>query len=288
MGWFFCDLCGAGATGLKRMMMRTFIVSVVALLLVLMGATMPSCKKNAQGRNTLNLVDDATVMSLSAQEYGKFIAANPPITGTPEAAMVQRVGQRLTAAVQTYLAGKGQTDLIKNYQWEFNLVNSPEVNAWCLPGGKIVVYTGILPLFTSDTDMAVVLGHEISHAILKHGSERMSQQLLVQFGGEALSVALSSKPQQTQEMFQNVYGISSTLGVLAYSRKQESEADEAGLYIMATGKYNPNAAVTFWQRMKAASSGSTPPVFLSTHPSNDQRIQDIQKLLPTAMGYYQP
>lgn len=244
-----------------------------------------ACKKNASGRNTLSLVDDGTVMSMSTQQYGTFMAANPPITGTPAAEMVKRVGIKLTVAAETYLATKSQSYLIKDYHWEFNLVNNPEVNAWCLPGGKIVVYSGLLTLAAADADLAVVMGHEIAHAILKHGNERLSQQLAVQFGGQALSVALSSKPAETQALFANVYGVSSTLGVLAYSRKQENEADEMGLYIMATAGYDPNAATAFWERMKAQ-GGTKPPVFLSTHPSDDQRIQNIKSLIPKAMEYY--
>ncbi|MCD6011596.1 MAG: peptidase Ste24p [Flavipsychrobacter sp.] len=268
--------------------MRKLIACLSILAFVATGMVMYSCKKNASGRNTLSLVDDATVLSLSSQEYSKFMTSNPPVTGTPDAEKVKRVGGKLTAAVQTYLAGKGQADLIKDYNWEFNLVNNAEVNAWCLPGGKIVVYSGILPLTPSDTDLAVVMGHEIAHAILKHGNERMSQQLLVEFGGQALSVALSSKPAETQELFRNAYGISSNLGLLAYSRKQENEADESGLYIMATGSYNPNAAIGFWQRMLAQSSGSAVPVFLRTHPSEQQRIDNITGLIPKAMAYYKP
>lgn len=268
--------------------MKKLLTYICLAALFVGGATFYACKKNANGRNTLALVDDGTVLSLSAQEYSSFISSNPPITGTPEAAMVQRVGAKLTAAANTYLAGKGQSDLVKDYQWEFNLVNNAEVNAWCLPGGKIVVYSGIMPLMKADEDLAVVMGHEIAHALLKHGNERMSQQLLVQYGGVALSTLLSSKPQETQQLFSNVYGVSSTLGVLAYSRKQETEADEIGLYIMATGGYNPNAAVGFWQRMQANGGGGGTPVFLSTHPSDEQRIKDIQALLPKAMDYYKP
>ncbi|PQJ11172.1 peptidase M48 [Flavipsychrobacter stenotrophus] len=247
-----------------------------------------SCHKNANGRNTLDLVDDATVMSLSASQYNEFIATNPPVTGTASAQMVQRVGARLTAAVQQYLADKGQSNLITNYNWEFNLVNNAEVNAWCLPGGKIVVYSGIMPLTLTDTDLAVVMGHEIAHAVLKHGNERMSQQLLLQYGGAALSVLLSSKPAETQQLFNAAFGLSSNLGILAFSRKQENEADETGLYFMASAGYNPNAAITFWQRMQAQGGGSSTPVLLSTHPSDESRIQHIRDLMPGAMAYYHP
>ena len=267
--------------------MKTLYRYLSLLSLFAIGITFYACHKNANGRNTLNLVDDATVLSLSGQQYTEFIASNPPITGTPSADMVKRVGAKLTAAVGQYLSGAGQAGLVNNYQWEFNLVNNSEVNAWCLPGGKIVVYSGILPLIISDSDLAVVMGHEIAHAVLKHGNERMSEQLLVQYGGEALSVLLSSKPAETQQLFNSAYGISSTLGILAFSRKQESEADEMGLYFMATAGYNPNTAISFWQRMQAQ-GGDKPPVFLSTHPSDDQRIQHIKDLMPRAVTYYHP
>ncbi len=245
-----------------------------------------ACRKNANGRNTLSLVDDQTVRALAAQQYSEFIGANPPVTGTPEADMVKRVGSRLTTAVQQYLTEQGETNLIDGYQWEFNLVNNAEVNAWCMPGGKIVVYSGILPLIGSDADLAVVMGHEIAHAVLKHGNERMSQQLLVQYGGVALSALLSSKPQETQQLFNAAYGVGSTLGVLAFSRTQESEADESGLYYMAFADYDPHNAVSFWEKMQAQSGGSNIPVFLSTHPSDEQRIEDIKSHLPRALEYY--
>lgn len=261
---------------------------LLSILFIFISLGFYACHKNANGRNTLDLVDDATVLSLSAQEYNTFIATNPPITGTPEAAMVQRVGAKMTAAVQNYLAQKNQSDLIANYNWEFNLVNNPEVNAWCLPGGKIVVYSGITPFITSDAELAVVMGHEIAHAVLKHGNERMSQQLLVQYGGMALSALLSSKPQETQTLFNAAFGITGDLSLLAFSRKQESEADEAGLYFMAVAGYDPNVAVTFWERMAAQNGSSNVPVLLSTHPSDEQRIQDIKNILPKALAYYHP
>jgi len=245
-----------------------------------------ACKKNANGRNTLSLVDDGTVMSLAAQQYAEFISQNPPITGTAEAAAVQRVGSSLATAVEQYLSEQGQSNLINGYQWEFNLVNNPEANAWCLPGGKIVIYTGILPLFSSDADMAVVMGHEIAHAVLKHGNERISQQLLVQYGGMALSALVSQKPEETQQLFNTAFGVSSTLGTLAFSRKQENEADEAGLYYMAIGDYDPNNAVSFWQKMQQQNGNTSVPVLLSTHPSDEIRIEHIQSILPKALEYY--
>jgi predicted Zn-dependent protease len=249
-----------------------------------------SCYKNpVTGRSSVNLVDEGTMRSLATQQYATFLSQNPPVAATTsrDADMVQRVGSRLASAVQTYLAQKGQSSLISGYQWEFHLVNNNEANAWCMPGGKVVVYSGIMPLVQNEAGLAVVLGHEIGHAIARHGNERMSQQLLVQAGGEALSVAVSSKPQQTQNIFNTVFGVSTQLGTLAYSRRQESEADHMGLIFMALAGYNPNEAVPFWQRM-AAHSGPKPPAFLSTHPADATRIKDIQGWLPEAMKYYRP
>lgn len=268
-------------------MKNTRLFFLLPLCVLLIGGSFSACKKNANGRHTLSLVDDATVLSLSSQQYATFLATNPPLKGTDASAMVNRVGTKVTAAVAQYLSNTGQSALINNYQWEFNLVNNNEVNAWCLPGGKVVVYTGILPLIKSDAELAVVMGHEIAHAVLKHGNERMSDQLLVQYGGEALSVVLSSKPAETQQLFNTAYGISSGLSVLAFSRKQEKEADEMGLYFMAMAGYDPNNAVSFWQKMAAQSTTSTP-VLLSTHPSDEDRIQNIKNLLPKALTYYTP
>lgn len=265
---------------MKKIYIFAAIIGAIA-----MSTIFYACKKNAAGRSTLNLVDDGTVMTLAAQQYAEFILQNPPVTGTPQAAQVQRVGAKLTEAVQRYLAETGQSNLISNYQWEYNLINSPEANAWCLPGGKIVIYSGILPLMANDDEMAVVMGHEIAHAVLKHGNERMSEQLLIAYGGAALSTLLSSKPEETQQLFNMAFGLGSTLGTLAFSRRQESESDEAGLYYMAFAKYDPNAAVSFWEKMQAQ-GGSGTPEFLSTHPSGDTRINDIKADLPKAMEYY--
>ncbi len=265
--------------------MKYIYVFAAVVGLIAMTATFYACKKNANGRSALNLVDDATLSTLALQEYSSFLAENPPITGTPEAIRVQAVSANVITGVEQYLADIGKSDAISNFDWEFNLVNSQEVNAWCMPGGKIVVYTGLLALAASDDELASVIGHEIAHAVLRHGNERMSQQLLVQYGGSALSALLSSKPEETQQLFNTVYGVGSTLGTLSYSRKHESESDEAGLYYMAKGNYNPNAAVTFWEKMQAQGSGGTF-VLLSTHPSDEQRINDIKSHLPKAMEYY--
>ncbi len=265
--------------------MKKIYVFACVLGIAAMMATVYGCKKNAEGRNTLSLVDDATILGLAAQEYGTFILENPPVTGTPEAEKVQRVATKIIDGVQRYLSDIGKSDLIADYNWEFALVNNPEVNAWCMPGGKIVVYSGIMPFATTDDQLAAVIGHEVAHAVLKHGNERMSQQLVIQYGGAALSTLLSSKPAEMQTLFNTAFGVGSTLGALAFSRNQESEADESGLYYMAYAKYDPNAAVTFWQNMQTQGNSGTPTI-LSTHPSDDDRIADIQSHLPKAMEYY--
>lgn len=249
--------------------------------------TMESCFKNpVTGRSSLNLVDDNTINSLSTQQYTTFLAKNRPVTGTGDAEMVKRAGSKLAAAINTYFAGKGQSSLLSGYKLEFNLVNSPEANAWCMPGGKVVVYSGIMAVTKTEAGLAVVMGHEIAHAIAKHGNERMSQGLVQQLGGVALSVAVSSKPAETQALYNSAYGVASNVAViLPYSRKHESEADEMGLIFMAMAGYDPNEAVSFWQRM-AALGGSKPPELLSTHPSDQTRINDLRNMVPKAMQYY--
>ncbi len=251
--------------------------------------TLSACFKNPiTGRSSLNLVSEGDMRSMASTQYASFLSTNRPMQGTKDVEMVKRVGNKMAKAVQQYLASKGQQSLIQGYQWEFNLVNENQVNAWCMPGGKVVVYTGIMPIAQSETGLAVIMGHEIAHAIARHGNERVSQQLTAQAGGVLFSALLSSKPAEAQQLFNAAYGVGSQLGVLAYSRSHESEADHMGLIFMAMAGYNPNEAVGFWQRMASLSGGQAPPEFLSTHPSNQRRIDDIKGLLPEAMTYYKP
>ncbi len=262
-------------------------LSAIAAIM-LMPAIFSSCFKNpVTGRSSVNLVDEGSVRQMSATSYSSFLATNRPVNGTAEAEMVKRVGNKMALAVQEYLKQIGKQDLIAGYQWEFNLVNNNEVNAFCMPGGKVVVYSGILPIAANETGLAVIMGHEIAHAVARHGNERMSQGLIQQAGGVTLSVLMSSKPQQAQELFNVAYGVGSTLAVLKYSRTHESEADEMGLYFMAMAGYNPNEAPVFWQRM-AAKGGQKPPEFLSTHPSDVTRINQLKGWMPKAMQYYKP
>jgi predicted Zn-dependent protease len=239
------------------------------------------------GRRQLSLIPGSTMLSMSFQEYGDFLKSNKLSADQQAAQMVKRVGNRIKSAVEQYMAERHLSDRLQGYKWEFNLVESKEVNAWCMPGGKVVVYTGILPVTRDETGLAVVLGHEIAHAIAEHGNERMSQGLIAQLGGLALAEALAKKPAETKQLWMTVYGAGAQYGaLLPFSRVQESEADHLGLIFMAMAGYDPNAALSFWQRMAQQSGGSAPPEFLSTHPSDQSRIDQIRKELPEALQYY--
>lgn len=238
------------------------------------------------GRKQLNLVSNQEVLTLSLQQYDEFMKSAPVSTDKTNTAMVQRVGRNIANAVETYLKNNGYADELASYAWEFNLVKSTDVNAFCMPGGKIVVYEGILPITQNETGLAVVIGHEVAHAVAKHSNERMSQQLVTQYGTAAVGTALGGASQGVQQAAAVALGLGSQYGILLpYSRKQELEADELGLIFMAMAGYDPTAASAFWTRMSQNSGGSTPE-FMSTHPSDNTRIQQIQKYLPEALKYY--
>ncbi|MBI4931203.1 MAG: M48 family metallopeptidase [Bacteroidetes bacterium] len=249
-----------------------------------------SCTKvPITGRRQMNLLAEGDLMKMSLTEYNKFLGTHPP---TPEtdanAQLVKKVGKNIQAAVEKFMnANKKYKKRIAGYNWQFNLVEEKTVNAWCMPGGKVVVYSGLLPVTQNETALAVVMGHEIAHAIARHGNERMSQQLALQVGAAAVSVAVSSQSAASQDIFNKSYGVASGLGALAYSRKHESEADKLGLVFMAMAGYDPHEAVAFWERMAKASKGGSMAI-LSTHPSDEKRIEDIKKFLPKAMKYYHP
>ncbi len=239
------------------------------------------------GRKQLNLLPEGTVMDMSLTSYRDFLAQHKVVPDTdPNAQMVKRVGAAIAKSVEEYFRQNKQMDRIKGYKWEFNLVEDPNVNAWCMPGGKVVVYTGILPVTQTETALATVMGHEIAHAVARHGNERMSEGLVAQLGGIALDVALSEKPEQTRNLFLTSYGVGSTLGILKFSRTHETEADKLGLIFMAMAGYDPSESVAFWQRMSTQGGGQNPPEFMSTHPSDETRIRDIKAYLPKAMKYY--
>lgn len=238
-------------------------------------------------RSQLSLIPDSEMLSMSFQQYGDFLKENPVSKNNKATQMVHRVGKNIRLAVEKYLADNNLSDRLEGYSWEFNLVESDQVNAWAMPGGKVVVYSGILPVVQDDKGLAVVLGHEIAHAIAEHGNERMSQALLQQLGGLGLMVAMKDEPAQTRALWMGIYGAGSTLGVmLPYARTQESEADHLGLIFMAMAGYDPHEAPIFWQRMSASKEGQAPPEFLSTHPSDETRINNLNSWIPEAMKFY--
>lgn len=264
--------------------MKMKMMSIIAVIAIVLYScsTVP-----ITGRKQLNLIPDNEMLSMSFREYDQFLKENKLSHNQQEVNTVKTVGNKLAYAVEKYFNEKGQSGQLDGYKWEFHLVQNKEANAWCMPGGKVVVYTGILPITKTPAGLAVVLGHEIAHAVAKHGNERMSQALVAQLGGVALSEALKNKPAQTRNIWLAAYGIGSKVGVLLpYSRVQESEADHLGLIFMAIAGYDPHEALTFWQRMEKEQGGSSIPEFLSTHPSNQTRIEDIKKEIPEAMRYY--
>src|SRR5512143_2615922 len=259
--------------------------TLIVLLLLSVGCgTVP-----VTGRKSLNVLPDSELTSMSLQQYDDVLKKSKLSNDPARIRMVKRVGERIARATEQFFAEKGMESEIKNYKWEFNLIEDDKVvNAWCMPGGKVAVYTGILPVAQDDTGLAVVRGHEISPAIAKHGNERMSQGLLAQLGAVGLSAALSSHPSETNQIFMAAYGLGTNVGVLLpYSRLHESEADQIGLILMAKAGYDPRAAVPFWKRMNEK-GGSRPPEFLSTHPAPESRIKEIQSYIPEALKYYKP
>ncbi|GAB3734741.1 M48 family metallopeptidase [Spirosoma lituiforme] len=248
------------------------------------------------GRKQLILVPNNDMLSMSFTQYKAFLDTSRVVsTSNSDAEMVSRVGDRIRRAVESYMNSNGYSKRLEGFKWEYHLVQSNQVNAWCMPGGKIVVYSGILPYTQNEAGLATVLGHEVSHAIAEHGNERMSEGLvangLLQAGQVATGIGTSNKSPQMQAIFQQAFGV---VGPLAYqygvglphSRKQESEADHLGLIFMSMAGYNPKEAISFWTRMAKAGGGKAPAEFLSDHPSDARRIADLQKLLPEAEKYY--
>jgi predicted Zn-dependent protease len=266
---------------MKKIAAISFIVIILAILLQYC-AVVP-----LTGRKQLSLVPESEMISMSFTNYSEFLKDNTLSSDKSSADMVKEVGTKISAAVTKYFADNNLSSQLEGYQWEFNLVkNDTTVNAWCMPGGKVVVYSGILPVTKDKNGLAVVLSHEIAHAVARHGNERMSQELLTQYGSLALNEALKQKPEQTKSIFNTAYGLGSQIGVLLpFSRQHELEADKMGLIFMAMAGFDPSLAVTFWERM-ASAGGTKPPEFLSTHPSDATRIEKIRAALPEALQYY--
>lgn len=260
------------------------LIPVCSLFLIALCA----CKTvPVTGRKQLNLVPNSMIQALAFTEYDSVVKASATLNQSDERAqMVTRVGSRIQAAVETYMQQHNMSKEIKNFKWEYNTIDEQTVNAWCMPGGKVVVYTGLLPLTQNETALAVVMGHEIAHAIARHGNERMSEGLLINLGGVVLEEALKTKKQETQALFLGLYMIGSNLAIaLPHSRMQETEADKLGLIFMSMAGYDPNESIPFWQRMAAANKSNTPQ-FLSTHPSDETRIKTLTALLPEIRNTY--
>lgn len=249
------------------------VLLVVSTLLLLV-----ACKTNPfTGEKNLNFVSNEQIFPASFQQYDQFLQENQVVTGTQEAQMIQRVGNKLVTAAERYLNANGYQGFMKDYKWEFHLVKDDQVNAFAMPGGKVVVYTGLLPVVENETGLAVVLGHEISHALADHGAQRMSAAELQQLGGAVVGAATAGQSESTQQILSQAYGLGSQVGVmLPFSRSQEAEADRIGLTLMAIAGYDPDQAAELWKRMQAH-GGQQPPEFLSTHPSNQSRINNLTK-----------
>jgi len=259
-----------------------FIIILALAIGIYSCATVP-----LTGRSQLNLVSDDQVNPAAAASYHQLLSdpKTKVITSGNDAQRVKRIGNQLAVAIQQYLNTNGYANQY-NFAWEFNLIQSPEINAWCMPGGKVAVYSGILPVTQNDAGLATVMGHEIGHAIARHSAERMSQLMLIQAGGAVVGDATNSKSQITQAIVNQAYGIGGQVALLKYSRNQESEADRLGLTFMAMAGYDPHEAIAFWQRMAAQNKGGSPPEFLSTHPTDASRIANIKRLIPEVMKYY--
>ena len=268
---------------LRKTFPRGIIAGLVLIIFLLSCTTVP-----LTGRSGLNLVPDSEIVTMSYQQYSDVLKKAKLSNNPTQVQMVKRVGGKIAIAAESFLRESGAGADVAQYKWEFNLIEDDKVvNAWCMPGGKVAVYTGILPVARDETGLAVIMGHEIAHAIAKHGNERLSQSLLVQFGGIGLSAALSSQAAATQQLFLQLYGVGSNVGyMLPYSRLHENEADRIGLVLMAKAGYDPRAAVGLWQRMSAQGGGRSLE-FLSTHPAPATRIANIESLIPEAMRYYQ-
>lgn len=272
--------------------LRNLIHMKKLFLLIILFSSLQACQRNAiTGRNQLSLVPESDVQAMALAEYSQFINTNKviQINSSSNAVMVQRVGNRLINAITQYYKANNLSNELVGYKWEINLVEDKSINAWCMPGGKIVVYSGLLPVTQNETALSIVMGHEIAHALAKHGSERMSQGLIQQLGGVALSAAIQNKPAETQGLFNTAYGLGSNLGyILPFNRNNELEADKYGLMFAALANYDPREAIPFWQRM-SQQGGAKPPEFLSTHPSDERRIADLQAMMPEVLKkYYKP
>lgn len=261
-------------------MKKHLLVSAVLVVTLVFACT---TKNPFTGKNNLNFVSNEQLFPSAFQQYNQFLTENKVVTGTADAKRVENVGMKIKTAAEKYLNANGYQGYLEDYKWEYKLVDDKAINAWCMPGGKIVVYSGILPITKDDAGLATVMGHEVAHALANHGAQRMSASQLQQLGSVGVAVATGGQSVEKQQMWQQYYGIGSQVGgMLPFSRNHESEADMIGLTLMAIAGFNPDHSIAFWERMAAQSGGNAPPEFLSTHPSDATRIAKLKSLIPQA------
>jgi predicted Zn-dependent protease len=260
---------------------------ILGAAIVLIALILYACASVAvTGRNQLSLVSNAEIIPMANQQYAEVVAEGPLSTDRAQTEMVKRVGLKIQKAVEQYMASKNASKELDGFAWEFNLIDDPKTaNAWCMPGGKVAFYTGIMPICKDETGVAVVMGHEVAHAIANHGAERMSQQMVAQFGLQTLGGFLGQNPTAAKDLLFQAVGVGTNVGMLKFSREHESEADHIGLIFMTMAGYDPNAAPIFWKRMTEMSGGAEPPEFLSTHPSHSTRVKDLEAWIPEALTY---
>ncbi len=262
--------------------MTKYLLILASLLMIYACATVP-----VTGRKQVSLISSAEINQMSSDQYQQVLSESKLSNDQEQVALVKRVGNNIKNAVEKYMADKGASSQLAGFNWEFNLIEDDQtVNAWCMPGGKVAFYTAIMPICKDEAGLAVVMGHEVAHAVANHGRERMSQGLIAQFGLGTLGAAMGQNPTATQNIFMQAVGVGTNVGMLKFSRSHESEADYMGLIFMAMAGYDPSEAPKFWERMSALSGGQAPPEFLSTHPSHDTRISDLNGWIPEAMEHY--
>ncbi|KJD33049.1 peptidase M48 [Tamlana nanhaiensis] len=256
---------------------KKIILSLAVVLVIISCATNPFT-----GKQTLAFVSNDQLFPSAFAQYNQVLGENKVVKGTANAEMITRVGQRIAVAAERYLNANGYEGYLNDYKWEYSLIESDQVNAWCMPGGKIAFYTGILPIADNETGIAAIMGHEVAHALANHGQQRMSAAYIQQGLAVAGNVALANNDQALGIFNQSFGVVSNVAGMLPFSRSHETEADKIGIYLMAIAGYNPDEASILWERMKANSGGQSQPEFLSTHPSNDSRIANLKSLAPHA------
>lgn len=257
------------------------------IVLIFLGLLAYSCAKvPLSGRRQLSIVSNAEILPLSYDQYNQVLKDSKVVTNTADGQKVVNVGRRIAAAVEEYLKENNYTEVTEGFAWEFNLIESDQVNAWCMPGGKVAFYTGIMPICQDETGVAVVMGHEVAHAIANHARERMSQGMVANGLLGGLQAAMGQNPSLTQTIFLQAVGFGGQVGMLRFSRDQELEADQLGLIFMSIAGYDPQEAPAFWERMNAQAEGARPPEFLSTHPGPNRRIERLNEQMPEALEYY--